>query len=318
MTKSEEIQAKNSRPIEVGDRVVIIVPYSYVDVVKEGKGKKATSQEVTKNGLLDVEGIVTDINGKNFKVDIYDGSRIPREVEDFIKVDYNGNQKYAIANEKYVKRTYYDCGANPFVKEKRRINFYNQDLSSLLMKAGYGKTSDDYSKFEPKHIDKADDGTYGGVNFNPFIIDANGKRQHYQRELVWTLEQKQLLIESIYQEIEIGKFLFRYNSWSKLEKEMKESGHGHSFDCVDGRQRFFAILHFIQNEYPDSHGNYWNDLSLTAQRRFLGYANLSYGELSESATDEDVIDNFLMLNHSGQPMSPEHIAFVQSINVGKS
>jgi hypothetical protein len=100
-----------------------------------------------------------------------------------------------------------------------------------------------------------------------------------------------------------------------MEREFKETGERHSWDCVDGKQRFFAILEFLQNKYPDSHGNYWNDLSPKAQRRFLDFANLSYGELGENATDEDVIDNFLTLNFTGVPMSREHIEYVKSFNM---
>ena len=190
----------------------------------------------------------------------------------------------------------------------RSISFYNQDLWQILFKAGYGKRTDDFSQIET-------DNGYGRVNFNPFVIDANGNRQYYQRDLVWTLEQKQLLIDSIYQGIEIGKFLFRYNAWERMKQEEKETGVSHSWDCVDGKQRFFAILDFLQNKFPDSYGNYWSDLSADAHRRFLNYPNLSYGELPESATDEDVIDNFLTLNFTGTPMSKEHIEYVKSFNM---
>jgi hypothetical protein len=58
-----------------------------------------------------------------------------------------------------------------------------------------------------------------------------------------------------------------------------------------------------------------DDLSGNAQRRFFNYSNLSLGELSESATDEDVIDNFLTLNFTGVPMSQNHIEYIKSIKM---
>lgn len=48
---------------------------------------------------------------------------------------------------------------------------------------------------------------------------------------------------------------------------------------------------------------------------FRAYPNLAYGEMDETSTDEDVLDNFCTLNHSGVPMSKEHIDFVRSINL---
>lgn len=330
--KLEQIEAKRKKPIAIGDYVSIKVPYVVTETITEGRGKKKTTKQVTKDALFHTEGHVEEIynnlksthfdfGGKNLDGTVYKISMgsvsIPHEIDSVIPTKYErGSEKCAFSESKYVYPTFGDCGNNPFTKEKRRINFYNQDISSLLFKACYGRSNDNgYENPEYRDGSKEDGTTYGGVNFNPYIIDSTGKRQYYQRELVWTLEQKQLLIDSIYNGIEIGKFLFRYNTWKRLDVERKETGHGHSFDCVDGKQRFFAILHFIQNKYPDSHGNYWKDLSPDAWRRFLNYANLSYGEMPEDATDNDVVENFLTLNFTGTPMSKEHIQFVQSFKM---
>lgn len=325
-TKQEQIEAKRKKPIEVGDYVSIEAPYVKKKTITEGRGKNKTTKEVEEKFVFETNGRVEDIvnvehgrikslTGLIYKISMSSVS-IPIELNDVLPTSYDSkSNKSVLAEAKHVFPTFYDCGANPFTKERRRINFYNQDISSLLLKTCYGRRSD--SDFEsPEYRDKAKDGTtYGGVNFNPYIIDANGERQYYQRDLVWTLEQKQLLIDSIYNGIEIGKFLFRNNSWDRLTLERKETGHGHSYDCVDGKQRFYAILHFLQNKYPDSYGNYWKDLSADAQRRFLNYSNLSYGEMPEDATDNDVVENFLTLNFTGTPMSKEHIQFVQSFNM---
>jgi len=308
MTKQEQIEAKRIKPIEVGDKVLVEIPYSEKNEKVVGRGKKKETIIETTEKVFKFEGELIKIEGDAMHVIIY-STRIPSEVKHLVETYYP--ERYStvgVVDRKFVYPTFHECGANNFCKEKRRINFYNQDLSSFLLKAGYGRHSDDFNK--PQTQDE-----YEKVNFNPFIIDKDGVKHFYQRQFVWTLEQKQLLIESMYNEIEIGKFLFRYNSWERMQKEKDETGVGHSFDCVDGKQRFYAILEFLQDKYPDSHGFCWSDLSGTAQRRFLNFANLSYGEMPESATDEDVIDNFLTLNHTGVPMSKEHIAFVQSIRM---
>ena len=306
MNKQEQIEAKRIKPIEVGDTVRITVPYKVKTTTKVKVGRKNTFVDELVDKIFRIEGPVIKIDGDEIHVQL-NSSSVPSEIDEEIHEYYPERYtKVGKTHRKYVSPTFHECGANSFGKYKRRIDFYNQDISSLLSKAGYRGRGENFEKADENKI---------SINFDPFVLDANGQRQHFQRGLVWTLEQKQLLIESIYQGIEIGKFLFRFNSWQRREKEREESGRGHDFDCIDGKQRFFAILDFLQNKYPDSHGNYWKDLSSNAHGRFTNYGNLSYGQMPEDATDEEVIDNFLTLNFTGTPMSPEHIEYVRSINV---
>lgn len=310
MTKEEQIEARKIKPFEVGDRIRIIVPYQkkMTEYVKQGRKKVAVEKlvdcEFNNDGTI--EKIVDG------KLHVYLPSvSIPLEIDKELPSYYKTNtSKFAIVDPKYASPTFFDCGANPFGKEKRRINFYNQTLDSIINKCGYKRFKNEGYRFASEEEDRDN-----RINFDPFVIDANGEKKHYQRGLVWTLEQKQNLIESIYQDIEIGKFLFRYNSWERLSEIEKETGKRYSWDCVDGKQRLDAILGFIQNEFADSHGNYWKDLCGNAHRRFLSYGNLSYGELPETASDEDVIDNFLTLNFTGVPMSKDHIEYVKSFNM---
>lgn len=329
MNKQEQIEKKLAKPIEVGDYVQIKVPYSYKENVTEGKGKKKITKSVIKETVFTNGGTVTKILPKTKHGLVYEiqlGSvRIPMEVGlTGLDTRYENSVKHDHFKAEHVSPTTLECGANSFKKERFRVNFYNQNISTILFKACYGRRDDDFNT--PKYDvhtgvggehDKQFKGyTHGGVDFNPHVIDSDGNKQFYQRDLVWTLEQKQMLVDSIYNGIEIGKFLFRYKSWKKIEEGMAKDGHGYSWDCVDGKQRFFAILHFVQNKYPDSNGNYWNDLSPIAQNKFLEYGNLSYGEMGEQATDNDVIETFLTLNFTGTPMSKEHIEFVQTFKMG--
>ena len=109
----------------------------------------------------------------------------------------------------------------------------------------------------------------------------------------------------------------RNRSWDYIEKRVK-AGHTNHIawkDVVDGKQRLNAILGFVNNEFQDSYGNYFQDLSYRAQRRFFGFMAISYGELGENATDQDVQKVFLNINFTGIQMSQDHIDFVKSINV---
>jgi len=61
----------------------------------------------------------------------------------------------------------------------------------------------------------------------------------YQREEVWTRSQKQLLVDSLLNGIDIPKIYFR------------QINHGgYEFEVVDGQQRLRAIFEFLADEYP--------------------------------------------------------------------
>lgn len=86
------------------------------------------------------------------------------------------------------------------------------------------------------------------------------------------------------------------------------------YDIVDGKQRLHTIYEFINNQFSDSYGNYWNDLSEEARRMFENSRTLTFAQMDESTTDQDVINAFLHVNFAGVPMSHEHIEYVKELN----
>lgn len=80
------------------------------------------------------------------------------------------------------------------------------------------------------------------------------------------------------------------------------------------KKDILALLDFVNDKFPDLHGNYYSDLSNKAQHKFLNSDVISYASLGESATDEDVIETFLMVNFTGKIMSQEHIDYVKEIS----
>jgi hypothetical protein len=255
--------------------------------------------------------------GDKFSYPEFDrNNKIRYDFAEAIKIDdqYVYYEKYgwhelqkALLSE--IKKDVSHLGYNPFVPELRHQK-YSIDIDQLISRCGYER--DGKSKMEQ----------YFNVNipevcFDPMVFDENGNEVEYQRGLVWTLEQKQLLIESIYNNIEIGKFVFRERSFNWVEKRVKEGKLEHTAfkDLVDGKQRFHAIFGFINNEFSDLNGAYYNDLSNTAQRHFRGYSNLMYIQMDEKTTDKDVLSQFLAINFTGVPMSRDHIEFVKNIKI---
>lgn len=121
---------------------------------------------------------------------------------------------------------------------------------------------------------------YFGLDMNP----------DYQREYVWNTEDKIALIDSIYSNIDIGKFVF-----NKLP--FKEDAL--SYEIVDGKQRIQAICDFYESRFKYK-GKYFLDLSGRDQDHFKNY-NISCAEI-EHATQKEIMQIFIMINSHGKIM----------------
>lgn len=200
------------------------------------------------------------------------------------------------------KKSTYTIGADPYPKVRNRIQNVNFTIESIL-----------FTLFKEGEYDL--EGTpIMASNFNPFVF-VGGVKKYYQRPLVWDTKQKQLLIESLYNEVDCGKVLVRERSWAEL-KGLKYDGHELAFiDIVDGKQRLSALQEFINNGFPDLQGNYYNDLSDRAQGALTSSQLISYSVLPENSLDKDVLVQFLRLNFAGVPQSQEHLDYVKSLIV---
>lgn len=91
----------------------------------------------------------------------------------------------------------------------------------------------------------------------------------YQREGdIWTVEKRQLLVDSILNGYDIPKIYFH-----KFSRPKKIKGASKSFSIVDGKQRLLSIWQFIDGEYPLSDSfEYFADPSVKA-------GGLTYSEL---------------------------------------
>lgn len=127
-----------------------------------------------------------------------------------------------------------------------------------------------------------------GVDFEP----------DYQRERVWTQEDKESLLDSIFMGADIGRFVFRQRTDEEWHKD------GLSYEIVDGKQRLLTLLDFYENRL-EYRGVMYNELSGRDRRRFLD-ANTALAEL-RNADREMVLRVFLMLNRGGRPVSEKVI-----------
>jgi hypothetical protein len=136
------------------------------------------------------------------------------------------------------------------------------------------------------------------VGLDPFVVLRTGDLFHYQRGYVWTIQDKQKLIDSIYRRIEIGRIVVRSRSTDWIEANLWLGREKLAYtEVVDGKQRLTCLLEFLNNGIHDSYGNYFSDLSRQAQREFVNHGLIT--TTIKSCTDRQVIKLYLRSNEGG-------------------
>jgi hypothetical protein len=280
MNKQELIEAYLAEPIKVGDKASIL-----------GLG----TQNKKSWGY---QGIVTEV---------LPGNRI--------KYDHERSTDQ-IAEEGEWKKYVGEVGFDPFPAKRwdAAIRFAAYQLSNVLSVCGFDwRTNDEATESSETVLGQV----IPELCWNPVLTNSDGVEVVYQRDFCWTLNDKQLLIDSIYNGIEIGKIVIRNRSWAYVEARVKAGKIEHTAfrDIVDGKQRLRCLMDFVQGKFTDSDGRYFRDMSRVAQRKFMTSSAISFGEIGEGATDEDVKTVFVNINFAGVPMSQDHIDFVKGINL---
>lgn len=134
--------------------------------------------------------------------------------------------------------------------------------------------------------------------FNEYGIDLEPE---YQRGNVWTLEQKQSLIESIFHNVDIGKIAIIKRPWGSNPNTPLTPK---LYEMLDGKQRLTALVEFFTGQFSFK-GKYYNDLH-PADKHHFKYYSISYAE-TEPLTKKQKYRYFLKLNTTGTPVDPAHM-----------
>ena len=121
----------------------------------------------------------------------------------------------------------------------------------------------------------------------------------YQRGLVWTLEDKVALIDSIFNNVDIGKFTFIKPDYIMDKTEV-----------LDGKQRLTTILEYYEDRF-EYKGYKFSDLSWKDRNHFESYS-IAWGE-SSNLTQEQKLRYFIKLNTTGKEMDKSHLDKVKNM-----
>jgi hypothetical protein len=196
---------------------------------------------------------------------------------------------------------------NPFPKNPIRLQTFNYSLESILF--NFNLLPETIKRDEPYIINIIE---VKEINFDPYVYDNYGNKYFYQRELCWNLDDKQQLIQSIYDNIDIGQIVIRKHDITKLENLANRGECNLSFaDVVDGKQRLHTIVEFVNNKFPDSYGNYFRDFDNSAKLELYRTQLLKYSKMV--GNDKQTIEQFLKMNKLGVPQSSEHLNNVSGL-----
>lgn len=135
---------------------------------------------------------------------------------------------------------------------------------------------------------------HGGIDFDP----------DYQRGSVWSDNDREKLLDSIFAGREIGRFVLR----DRDTKEWLQDGL--TYEIIDGKQRLLTLLAFYENRFP-YRGYYYNDLSAKDRNCFLNCIT-AVAEVRDVSRKE-VLEIFLALNECGRPVSEDVLNNVREL-----
>lgn len=122
----------------------------------------------------------------------------------------------------------------------------------------------------------------------------------YQRGYVWTMTDKQRLLESLFSGRDIGRFIFVKQPYPQVD------------EILDGKQRLHCLWEFYTSQIPYN-GVYWHELS-TRDRNDIECRSVQYADLESTRYSRaDLLHIFLELNAAGVPQTQEHLDKVRDL-----
>lgn len=195
-----------------------------------------------------------------------------------------------------------------------RVNTVNSRYRSILDKLEQ-QESLDIKEFEYKYskanvLNRTLDSLLNkAIRYNSFLFENNHYYDRadldlnvdFQRDIVWTLQQKKDLIISMINDIPIGNFYINsLNIYSEVREDDSKSLKEYSeIDNVlyDGKQRINAILEFVLGEFSitiDGEEYFYGNLDFRTQHE-ITHKTVNVYE-TEFNNKNDLIDFYILLN----------------------
>lgn len=235
----------------------------------------------------------------------------------------NEYQGFKIGDEVFVDDSKHKRAISEFVKTEDGILVIFTDYSILnppnmieMISKEKRKDSNDepyfyklkqYSIFDDLNIIEITSDIRGMLN--EYTSNVYNFNPEYQRDLVWSTEQKQAFIKTLMiGDVDLCPTLIA-EPYSKGKRE---------YEVLDGKQRMMAVINYIRGKFPVE-GFYYKDLSLGDVSRLMyspfKYKLIKYYDKKKGFSEmtiEQKVELFLQINEYGQRVSEEHLAKIKS------
>ena len=124
-----------------------------------------------------------------------------------------------------------------------------------------------------------------GINCNP----------SYQRGSVWTDDDRELLLETIFMGGEIGRFVLK-----NIDMDEWHENQNYLYEIIDGKQRLLTLAAFYEDRFRYK-GYLYSELSKKDKRTFDETA-IAIADL-RNLSKKDTLRVFLLLNRGGKVVS---------------
>lgn len=158
---------------------------------------------------------------------------------------------------------------------------------------------DVHISFQQRHL-----GALLDLMFRKWGVDLDPE---YQRGNVWTEEQKYNLIDSVFKNIDIGKFTIIRRPWGDNPNVPMTPK---LYEMLDGKQRLTALYEFYIGKFKYK-GMYYHELNPMDMYHFTEYS-INWAETGR-LTKEQKYRYFLKLNTTGVPVDPKHLEKVKEM-----
>lgn len=224
-----------------------------------------------------------------------------------------GAWEYTEVLDVFQNGKFYKCHSCTISRNTNKGDVWNEKAHYLpWFEAGVYRTSDEIAAIDRLEEDRdiffnymqRDMMSLLSMMSNKYGIDLDPE---YQRGNVWSLEQKVNLVDSIFKNVDIGKFAVIKRPWGNNPSKPLTPK---LYEMLDGKQRLTAIWEYYCGRFKYK-GKYFYELHPRDQSHFKHYT-ISYAE-TEPLTKEQTYRYFLKLNTTGTPVDSEHIAKVRKL-----
>lgn len=178
--------------------------------------------------------------------------------------------------------------------------------------------------FETGRRGQALHGTFDSL-IHLYMSDGLVCDPEYQRGYVWNDANKEALLDSVFERLEIGSFsLMRKHGYlhkgdTSTVRYVTLTGEvvdipkekDYTVSIIDGQQRLTTLMNFYLDKLQ-YRGTYFSQLNNRDRNEFAGFS-VQYRLIEqEEVTRLDILKMFLQANR-GVPQAPEHIAKVQAL-----